>query len=146
MYPESKEAAIERFVESYAANIAAADDAAVTAHFAEVFMAGGPGGVMAVRAVDFAKALPRRRQLFADLGLRASSLVAAEQRALTDRFWLVTTRWQMKFAGGEARIAEEIASETVLIVDTGAESFQIVMFLHSEDVAALRSKGSEQLR
>lgn len=145
MYSETKATAVRCFVESYAANIAAGDDAAVTAKFAELFMAGGPAGIMAVRAVDFAKALPKRRQLFADLGLRSSSLVAVDQRPLTGRFWLVTTQWRMTFVERKAGGAEGIESETVFIVDTCADSFRIVMFLHNQDVLALRSKGCGQL-
>jgi hypothetical protein len=144
MYSNSKETAVSRFVASYAANIAAADDAAVTAQFAEVFMAGGPGGMMTVRAIDFAKSLPQRRQLFASLGCRSSSLLGAGHRPLTDRFWLVTTRWTMSFEDGQAGSAEDIASEAILLVDTGAEPFRIVMFLHSVDVLARRSKERNQ--
>jgi len=145
MSTQNKEDAVGRFVESYASNIAAGDDAALTAQFAEMFMAGGPGGITALRAVDFAKALPKRRQLFADIGHRSSSLVGVEQRRLTDRFWLVTTRWLMSFDEGETGSAEEIESEAVLIVDAGSEPFRIVFFLHSEDVLALRCKGRDQL-
>jgi hypothetical protein len=64
-----------------------------------------------------------------------------EQRRLTDRFWLVTARWQMSFAEGGAGGAEEIASETVFVVDTGVQPFRIVMFLHDKDVLALRGTG-----
>ena len=144
MSTETRQDAVARFVQSYAANIAAGDDAAVTAQFAELFMAGGPTGIMTVRSVDFAKSLPKRRQLFAALGCRSSSLVAVEQQRLTDRFWLVTTRWRMSFDEGEAGSAEEIASEAIFIVETCAEPFRIVMFLHSEDVVALRSKGRDR--
>lgn len=138
---ENCETAVRRFVQCYAANIAAGDDAAVTAQFADVFIAGGPSGTTAVRAVDFARALPRRRQLFADLGLRASSLAAVEQRPLTGRFWLVTAGWQMRFEKTPAAGAEEIESKTVFLVDTSSEPFRIVLFLHGEDVLALRIGG-----
>jgi hypothetical protein len=63
------------------------------------------------------------------------------QHRLTDRFWLVTTRWRMSFDKTPAASAQQIASETVFIADTCSEPFRIVMFLHNDDVVARPGKG-----
>ena len=59
---------IREFFQGFESSSAAGDVPALTALFAEVFLAAVPDGARAIRAGDFALALPRRFQLFRKLG------------------------------------------------------------------------------
>src|SRR5579871_92016 len=114
--PDTKSAIAERFLARFESLSNSADAAASAALFADVFIAAGPSGAQAVKASDFALALPKRKQLFDSLGLRAARLVSADMRPLDDRYVLADTRWQMTFAPGGQEEAQ-ILAESVFLLD-----------------------------
>lgn len=111
------------------------DGAASAAHFADVFLAAGPNGAQAVKASDFALALPKRRQHFASHGLQSTALESVRETALGDRYVLAETRWKMTFAGGG--VDEQVLAESVFVVDTQQDAFRIVFYLSKHDPIAL---------
>jgi hypothetical protein len=127
---------IEQFFKCNEANSANRDIPALVAQFADVFMAAGPQGTQAVKASDFALALPRRFQLFESHGSKSTTLVSLRESRLSARFIMAETRWSMVFARNEGR-EEQIFADSVFIVDTGAEPFKIVFYLSKEDPRAL---------
>src|SRR5215469_17044886 len=68
MYQASE--AIERFFRTFEANASSQNVEAQVSQFADVFMAASPHGTQAVRAADFALALPKKKQLFDRMGCR----------------------------------------------------------------------------
>lgn len=130
-----------RFFCEFERNSSGGNVAASIAQFADVFMAAGPQGAQAVKASDFALALPKRFQLFADLGCKATDLAAFEEHELDARFRMVRTQWRMRFARGEEG-EREVLADSIFLVDTGIEPFKIVFYLAKQDyMAMLRTNG-----
>jgi hypothetical protein len=144
--------AIERFFRTFESksssesNTPSKDIATTVSQFADVFMAANPQGTQAVRAVDFASVLPRRKQLFESLGHRSTELVSLRETRLDARFVMAATQWKMTFArdGNEPR---DIIVDSVYIVDTGEVSSpdgnpRIVFYLASQDIMqVLKDRG-----
>lgn len=124
---------LERFFRSFESSASSNDVSAQVAHFADVFMAASPQGTQAVHASDFAVALPRKKQLFDQLGCRSTALVSLEERPLNSRYVMAGTRWRMTFARNEGK-AEDVQVDSVYIVDTGGEAFKIVFYLACQDL------------
>lgn len=127
---------IEQFFRDFETHSNSGDIAASVAQFADVFMAASPGGAQAVRASDFARVLPRRKQFFDSLGCRSTELVSLHQTLLNDRFTMAETQWRMTFAcnDGQQRIA---LADSVFILDTGVNPFRIVFYLSKLDPAEM---------
>jgi|SRR4051794_36588716 len=132
---------IERFFRTFESNTTNNDAAATVAQFADVFMAANPQGAQAVRAADFALALPKRKELFDRLGYRSSELVALNEQRLDDRYILASTQWKMTFAKPESP-KQEVVVKSVFIVDTGASSPKIILYLANQDIVqVLKERG-----
>ena len=133
--------AIERFFRTFELNSSSDDINAVVLQFGEVFMAAGPQGVQAVRAADFALALPRKKQMFESLGHQSTELVALREERLDARFILAATRWKMSFAHDQTPL-RTIEVDSVYIVDTGADDPKIVFYLANQDLMqVLKDRG-----
>jgi hypothetical protein len=132
---------IHGFFQRFETSSANGDVPALMTLFAEVFLAAVPDGARAIRAADFALALPRRFELFRKLGCRSTKLVALQARPLSARFTLAETSWRMVFAS-DGREAKEVDADAAYIVDTGDDPFRIVLYLPKEDImAVLRAQG-----
>jgi len=133
--------AIERFFRTYESNVSNDDPAEAVSQFADVFMAASPQGAQAVRAGDFRLALPKRKELFDRLGCRSSELVALNEQRLDDRYILASTQWKMTFAKPESP-KQEVVVHSVFIVDTGASSPKIILYLANQDIMqVLKERG-----
>jgi len=117
---------IQQFFREFEHNSHLADIAASVSQFADVFMAAGPTGAIAVRAGDFAQALPKRKQLFDRLGCRSTALENMRQTRLDERYTLVETEWRMDFA---------LAGRQCEQVRVG--STMIVFYLSHQDIMAI---------
>lgn len=132
---------VEQFFRTFERASDAGDLAALLPQFAETFLAAGPQGAVCVRAEDFAKVLPKRKQFFDALGCRATALQALEQHALDRQFVLAKTRWRMQFVQGEGE-SRDVVAHSVFIVDTAGQSPRIVFYLANQDhLAMLRENG-----
>ena len=89
--------AMERFFHTFESNTMRDNVDAVVSQFADVFMAANPQGAQAVRAADFALALPKKKQLFDRLGCRSTELVSLTEQRLDTRYVMATTQWKMTF-------------------------------------------------
>ena len=138
---EHPSSAIERFFHTFESNNAAASVAEIAAMFADVFMAGGPQGMKAVRASDFALALPKRKQLFQSLGSQSTELVSVRENRLDARYVLASTQWRMRFARSQEK-PQDVVVDSAYLVDTGTETFKIVVYLAHQDImAVLKERG-----
>ena len=137
----ASESRVGRFFRSYARVSAGEDTTAMAAQFADVFMAAGPQGAQAVKAGDFALALPRRKQLFDRLGCRPAELVGFEEWPLDARYTMAKTRWRLSFVRGEEEV-REVQVDSVFIVDGGGDDLRIVFYLANQDIfAVLKERG-----
>jgi hypothetical protein len=137
----SESAAIAHFFQIFEANSNSPEIAAMVSHFADLFMVANPAGATAVRASDFALALPRRKRLFDSLGCRSTNLVSLDQTPLSERFTMAATRWRMTFACSDGEERDALA-ESVFILDSGAEAPKIVFYLSKQDhLEMLRKAG-----
>ena len=133
--------AVELFFLSFERNNACDDLSTILAQFADPFMAAGPQGTQAVRAGDFALALPKRKQFFAGLGHRSTALVSLEQTPLDARYVLAKTRWRMTFIRNQDQ-PQELLVDSTYILDTGSEAARIVFYLaHKDIMVLLKDKG-----
>ena len=138
--------AIERFFRTFESNTSSDDVETTVSQFADVFMAAGPQGTQAVRAVDFALALPRRKQLFQSLGHQSTELISLHEKRLDGRYILAGTQWKMTFARPEGP-PRDVVVDSVYIVDTGGEAAasnasKIVFYLANQDLMqVLKDRG-----
>jgi len=121
---------MEQFLEDFERSRAAGAEAA--ALYAETFLAGGPEGARCIRAEDFARALPLRKQMFERAGCRRTELAGAVETPLDERYSMARTRWRMGFA--RAGWAEEVVEvESTFLVDFGGEAPRILAYLSHQD-------------
>lgn len=133
--------AVEEFFRKFEYNTNHGDTAALVSHFAAVFLAAGPQGSSCVRREDFALAVPKRKQLFDNLGCVATELVRIQTEQLDARYSMARAQWKMTFTRGEST-AREILVESTYMVDTGADPNEIVVYLAHQDImAVLKEQG-----
>ena len=133
--------AIEHFLRTFESNSTSGNVADTVVMFADVFMAASPQGTQAVRASDFALAVPKRKQLFDSLGLQSTTLVSLREDRLDARYIMASTRWRMSFSGEKGE-PQDVLADSVYIVDTGAETLKIVFYLAHQDIMqTLKERG-----
>lgn len=105
---------------------------AVAALYADTFLAGGPDGARCVRAEDFAKALPRRKEMFERAGCRRTALAGVTETPLDGRYTMARTKWRMTFER-EGDGEKMIEVESTFIVDMGGPAPRILAYLAHQD-------------
>ena len=132
---------IRQFIERFAQLSASGTPEAMAAQFGETFLAAGPQGAQCVRKEDFARMLPKRKNLFDQAGLQKTELVAIEDSMLDARYAFVKTRWRFQFeCKGQDSIG--VVVNSTYIVDCGADPWQIVLYLAHQDIfSVLRERG-----
>jgi hypothetical protein len=137
---------VSRFLALYARETAEDNLPAVVSHFADTFLFAGPSGAQAVRASDFAAALPKRKALFDSLGSRPSELTAIQETSLDSRYVLARTTWRFTFIRDHSP-AQQFETDSTFLIDTGlpgtAESdFKFLLYLpHHDIMQILRDRG-----
>jgi hypothetical protein len=130
---ECIDSAIAHFIRSFERNNSSGNWSQVVPQFAEVFLVVTPNGVQCVRSVDFATALPKRRQLFEQLGWQSTELIGLQESWLDPRYALVTTRWRFNFRF-TAHESGPVEVSSTFLIDTGKERFQIILYLTQQDI------------
>ena len=136
---ETQTNTVEVFLREYARHADASNVPALAACFAETFVAGGRQGAKAVRASDFGLALPKRYQMFQQMGCRRTELIGIKEQRLDARYVSARTRWRLTFerAGGEAL---PIEVESTYLVDAGGEPLRILVYLAHDDIMEVLKK------
>jgi hypothetical protein len=127
---------VREFFQAFEANTSSSDPAAMGAAYADVFMAAGPQGAQIIRTAEFVAALPRRKQLFDELGCGTAQLISLEQTPLGSRYVMASTRWSLPVDRPQGA-PEQIEFESSFILDTGANPFRIVLYLPHQDLLAM---------
>lgn len=125
--------ATELFFRIFESNASSDNTDAAVSQFADVFMAASPQGAQAVRASDFALALPRKKQHFDSLGCNSTKLVSLRESRLGARYVMASTQWKMTFAQAGAEPCDVVV-DSVFIVDTGGDAEKIVFYLANQDL------------
>lgn len=130
---KTKTTTVEDFLYEYARHSDQGNVGELAACFGETFIAGGPQGAKAVRSGDFALALPKRYEMFKQMGCRKTELIGIEEQRLDARYVSARTRWQLTFerAGKEALPVEVVST---YLVDAGAEPMRILIYLAHDDI------------
>jgi len=136
---------VGRFLLAFEQNNASGDIPALIAQFADVFMAAGPNGAQPVSSADFARALPKRTQLFQSLGCQSTKLVSCVETLLDARFVMAETRWKLTFVR-EGQAPKEVRADSLYILDMGSldaeAGLKIVFYLaHQDLLATVRNQG-----
>jgi hypothetical protein len=124
---------IEHFFRIFESNTNTDNTDASVSQFADVFMAASPQGAQAVRASDFAVALPKKKTLFDSLGCRSTELVSIRENRLDARYVMASTQWKMIFARPGIQ-PQDVVVKSVYIVDTGGVEPKIVFYLANQDL------------
>jgi hypothetical protein len=133
--------ALSRFIRSFENNSASGNASEAGKQFAEQFLVVSPRGAQCVRSVDFAAALPKRKELFDSLGRQSSELIGLKKLRLDHRYALAKTRWRFIFQSLVYK-PEVVEVESTFMIDTGVEPFQIILYLaHQNIMEILKQRG-----
>jgi hypothetical protein len=124
---------INRFFQALEQETIAGNFSALAQRFSETFLAASPSGAKVAQRSVFVQKLPERKQQFEKMGKNSTKLVSLETTEIDTRYILARTRWQLTFArDGES--SQEVFADSTYIVDTGAEPFQIILYLTGQDL------------
>jgi len=126
--------AVEHFFYALEHETASGDMAALAERYSESFLAASPSGSKIAQRSVFVESMPSRKQFFDKLGCKPARLVSLETTALDARYTLAKTRWQLTFVR-EGQEQQDIFADSTYLVDTGAEPFQIILYLTSQDLS-----------
>jgi len=108
--------------------------------FADTFLVAGPDGAMAIKASDFALALPKRRKMFDEWGCRSTKLESVAVTELDSRYAMAETTWRMTFVHGD-RQSSDVVVRSTYILDTKDEMKILFYLAHQDITAVLRERG-----
>jgi ketosteroid isomerase-like protein len=106
---------------------------ALAERFSETFLAASPGGARLAQRSVFAQMLPARKEQFEKMGKNSTKLVSLETTEIDARYTLAKTRWQLTFTR-DGQSSQVVFADSTYIVDRGAEPFQIILYLTSQDL------------
>ena len=124
---------ITRFFQALEQETIAGNFPALAERFSETFLAASPSGAKVAQRSLFAQVLPARKQQFEKMGKSSTKLISLEKTPLDARYTLAKTRWQLTFAR-DGQEPQEVFADSTYVVDTGAEPFQIILYLTSQDL------------
>ena len=124
---------VEHFFHALEQETASGDMAALAERFSASFMAASPNGAKVAQRSVFVESMPARKQLFDKLGCNLRAWFRLRQP-----HWTPATRWPRRAGSShfvrEGQEQQDIFAESTYIVDTGAEPFQIILYLTSQDL------------
>jgi len=126
-------AKVKNFFDQYQHASAGNEIERMAALYAEVFLFGDTAGVRSVRKEDFIRALPRRKEFFASVGLTSSTVDSLEVSELDRNMFWVKAVWKMRFERSDAHPVESTNSASYILFTVG-ESFEIVVQLDHQDL------------
>lgn len=133
--------AVTAFFHKFAASSQSKDTTAEISHFADVFLAAGPSGNTLVKVEDFAKVLPKRRQLLEASGLVHTALKSFDVTASTERHAVVNNTWEMNFET-QTHGKVTIPVSATFTIDMASETPKVLVYLSHQDILQiLRDRG-----
>jgi len=123
------------FFDRYRRGADTSDPDVVRHCFAETFLNRDPRTCSPVPREALIRALSSRAQLFGSIGVEALELTELSETPLDDLHTLVATTWTARFAPGTD--AEPLVLPSQFLLRRSVESWQIVVYLNSTDLAAV---------
>ena len=123
----------QAFFKQYEQAISESDVSAIATGYADAFMFCSPQGVRSVKRDDFLKAVPRRREYFASIGLLESKLISIDETSLDAKYLLVKTVWSMTFTKPTGSNTEIRTSATYILERIG-DRLAIVFQIDHQDL------------
>jgi hypothetical protein len=128
--------AIETFFSDFEKYSNQNDADRLASQYSDTFMTADSSGTRVVQATDLRAFIPKRKQLFASIGYRSTTLVSIQQTKLDDRYVLVRTEWRWQFD------RDQITLPSTHIVQVSGETLKIVFYLNHENImTVLRDRG-----
>ena len=131
----------QAFFEQYEQAISRSDVSGIATRYADAFMFGGPQGVRPLKKDDFLKAVPRRREYFASIGLVESKLISIDETSLDAKYLLVKTVWSMTFAKPTGSNNEIRTSATYILERIGDELVIVFQIDHQDLTEKVKELG-----
>jgi hypothetical protein len=111
------------------------DVAALASRFGDPFLVAGPDGARVVKASDFALVLPKRQQMFEQMGHRSTKLDSAVVTELDGRYVMAETKWRMTFAHGEGQLSDVLLGSTYVL--DAKDELEILLYLTHQDITTV---------
>jgi hypothetical protein len=122
---------VEQFFTRYAALSMGDDDRAMSAMYAQSFFVAGPKGSMTfANDAKFLDWLAQVRAFNRQHGMRALSIAAVRETALSPRHVLAQVRWSARFEKTGARAIE---FEIAYLLEAAEESWRILGYVSARD-------------
>jgi ketosteroid isomerase-like protein len=114
------------------------DPDALTSSFADVFLSLDASTAVAVSPQALLAALPRRKQLFENIGSDGLELADISETPLDDLHTLVRTSWHLRMRNRASR--DPISLHSTFILRKDDEAWRIVLYLNHQDMTKLFSE------
>jgi hypothetical protein len=132
---------MESFFRTFEQLTAESNAADLAALYSPSFLLAGPSGSQLVRAADLQQAIRKRKDLFKSLGCTSTQLAALQETVLDDRYSLVRTEWQWRFAPSSEALVE-FTLPSSYVIERSADHWQIVAYIpHADIMEELRRRG-----
>jgi len=129
---------VRAFFERYDRAARDLDTDALTSSFADVFLSLDARSAVAVSPRALLAALPRRKQLFENIGSDGLELADISETPLDDRHTLVRTSWHLRMQNRAPR--DPISLHSTFILRKDGEAWRIVLYLNHQDMTRLFSE------
>jgi|SRR5215475_11583329 len=129
---------VRAFFERYDRAARDLDTDALTSSFADVFLSLDASSAVAVSPQALLAALPRRRQLFENIGSDGLELADISETPLDNLHTLVRTSWQLRMRNRAPR--DPISLHSTFILRKDGEAWRIVLYLNHQDMTRLFSE------
>jgi ketosteroid isomerase-like protein len=118
------------------------DIGALTACFADSFMAADPSGAQPVPRAAFLSILPKRKALFTAAGIANVSLTGLEHRSLDDSYVIAHTTWTAE--RDDSRLGEApVTLLSTFILNRTVDGLRIVFYLNHKNLDDALSPGRD---
>jgi hypothetical protein len=124
------------FFDRYRRGADTSDPDVVRDCFAETFLNLDPRTCSPVPREALIQALAGRAQLFGSIGVEGLELTELSETPLDERHTLVATTWTARFSP-EVQDAEPLVLPSQVLLRRSGDSWQIVVYLNSTDLAAV---------
>jgi hypothetical protein len=127
---------IEQFFKDFERAGHALDIDRILTQFADPFLHADPNGTRAVKRADFPAALKKRKEFFASLGLKTTSIQPLEETRLDDVYTMVRARVVMQFEKVPGQPVD-VQQHATYVISVKEATPQIVMYLNHDDLTTV---------
>jgi len=124
---------IEEFLKQYERATNSSNTELMGALYEETFLFGGPKGTQTVKKENFLPMIPKRKEFFAAMGLKSTTLHSFEEKMLSENYCSVDVKWTLHYEkDGKEPVDDSIGATYILFFD--ATSLKIVFQIDHQDL------------